>query len=582
MMDLRRTTVKIYHGVKGEPNTVYLGTGVIIQPEFVITAKHVLTDRTGKEVKHQQIFIESSYGAFSDGGPQSIQLPCCHPEADFALLRLHGRAVADSCAWLAEDDAPLAEGLEVTLCGSRGAGVEKLKARISNYAGVWDLNVIDQSVFPGFSGGPVFFGQRLVGLIVRDDQRRTYTLPIKRMREFIQQHVSLSEFYHSLQPICDADVTWLKRLLARIEIPKDVAEFVFSRVAANSPFSLAVPGARLFDQHLDWLSKMDNRAGDSPFLVYLGACGIRTRFNKKLQPDARAQLEQWISATAERIGISATTLHERIAVILEPTPAAGHAVLFIKVEPQRDQVYPAYLIDVWVGSGDPLDECRHDQVTVAALGDVVRQAIDTAYRLRRRDGTRDVAPFWVEFILPLELFGWNPNQVCLPGDLTLSERHPVVLRSWERHYEWPDMSTTDDADPYAWLERCASLPEHKFMEHHVCCVSDDTELEALKKQLCDEVWALIAPCPRCGIHGLVYDTLLAALHAGLPYILWPMVPDLDQPPIIAWLCAHEYQHYPERMHRKRQNRESAWRDLALLWDDPSEDLPISNPLRQPT
>ena len=351
MAELRHVVVRIMRGVEGGSNSDFLGTGIVIAPRLVITAKHVLENsETRQFFPHQEIFLRSDFDAWPEGGPQGIQEPIFHPEMDIALLTL-GRISGLECwAETASNNQEIQIGQEVEVHGYShiGAGLEILRANISSYGGGWNLFSCNAPGRGGFSGGPVFCDRTLVGIITRVEAGITHFLPIGSLRPFLERHVTLIDLDRRLRPITDRDNDELKQLLASLEIPDDVAETFFHKLVKDSPFHKKSDGQRLFDQFLDWLAKSYNRGNVSPYLVFLGACQKRAKFDHNLNKDLLAQFHKWLENAIIRVRISQESLDTQIQNLLTPIKDTL-AILSIKVAPnQEDVTQSSYLMNAWV------------------------------------------------------------------------------------------------------------------------------------------------------------------------------------------------------------------------------------------
>ena len=99
----------------------------------------------------------------------------------------------------------------------------------------------------------------------------------------------------------------------------------------------------------------------------------------------------------------------------------------------------------------------------------------------------------------------------------------------------------------------------------------------MNRKLRGEVWALIAPCLEGEHKERARRVLLAGLCEGLPFMLWPLVSNLEggdkRKTLLQWLVATRHQDWPELMYGARCEGHRDWLDLALLWDDPRHPAP---------
>ncbi|MEV0990615.1 hypothetical protein [Streptomyces sp. NPDC049949] len=198
-MDPRRLTL-IRGGTVGQRRSV--GSGYLIAPRLVLTARHVLVNANTGEFWPE---IRVSVGHPSDGDtvPAKAELLWDHPEGlDVALLLTeHAVDVPGTVRWgRPAGTAPLPyEGLGFPLAAAGDArDAEHLRGILPPLSGSRDLYVLDQDPEPasrvdgrkawgGASGAAVFCNDHLVGVVVRDDQsygnRRLRALPVRAFFE---------------------------------------------------------------------------------------------------------------------------------------------------------------------------------------------------------------------------------------------------------------------------------------------------------------------------------------------------------------------------------------------------------------
>jgi len=612
MTDLSHSVVRIWHGVPGEAGATPRGTGVIIAPGLVMTARHVITETPGhasqpRQIPKERINLTSDFGAFVRGGPQGVREPILppDPDVDLALLPLLFPSPIAQCAEIAAQEPDLRDSPEVRFCAyaQPGKGVDPKTAHICSYAGAWHRYVLDVEPQPGNSGGPVYWRGRLIGIVTTMLEGETLVQPLDEpVRDFIRRNIVQDPVYQRIS-ITSWHVQELMGLLAGLPepVPPDVVAELFPRAAKEVTLPETTADRSPFGRCLAYLAQRYNGPSEAPFLVFLAACRKRADLDHRLSAEDLDALERWQEAARERVAMAPETLAVQVRAVLEPPQDRRPAILFIKIEPNLldpDQTW--YFLHSWLGywervtEGDrPCDEHLHfDPLELPPLREDEHQSprhgmdrvalvegVCTAVKAGRRKLYKErlTKTLHVELVLPQSLFDWNPKAVETRPDKSLLASYPVVLRSWERNYPWWEDPFGGEGDPDDWEKKCTALPAHRLMPHHVWREEVAQEGDDLNRKLRGEVWALIAPCLEGERKERARRVLLAGLCEGLPFILWPLISNLEgrdkHETLLQWLVATRHQDWPELMYGARCEDHPDWLDLALLWDDPRHPAP---------
>jgi hypothetical protein len=163
----------------------FLGTGTIVSFDgLIITAKHILFS-TNELTSGIPNFRSTVNIEFKDWAKKGVaDLIAVHPYLDIAILKLRQ---APASAIPAEIAVALDKKDSLIVVGNRqgyGSGSGSQLYQVMN-AGIDEMDrdghiAIDRNVEKGFSGGPAFKDDKLVGVVEYHDGNRSYVVPIER------------------------------------------------------------------------------------------------------------------------------------------------------------------------------------------------------------------------------------------------------------------------------------------------------------------------------------------------------------------------------------------------------------------
>jgi hypothetical protein len=589
----------------------FLGSGVVIAPSLVITAKHVLARNPEVWPPEQlfppsEVFIHSDQGAFGGGWPAVWEVtPHPNPQIDLVLLRV-GEVEDQPAAFADQPLTSLPHDADLLLHGYSDCSVKcaSLSVRLVTRGPAFGLDYLDRPAEEGYSGGAVSLDDRLIGIICRSTRGQALVQSFdRRVLDFIEQHVCLDRL-HRAQPISAPHLTELRRILAQLPAPPpaEVVQMLFSRIL-RSAATLAPKGNQgLFDAALEDLQKRHHGPDEAPLLLFLQACREHEDFDAFLSDQALADLTAWQQDAINRVGMHPELLRARVAAALNPPAGSPPPTLVLKLEPRLDLVAESYLLNGWWGYGDtgaaaaeaspPMEfdrlpdqddtstsEYAEDAVERDGLGDAVAARIARAFDAIRPDRAHDLPR--LEIVLPLALLDWRPRQVRTRPSVCLTEDYPVILRSWERHCRWPMLDRRENPEtPGGWSKRSDALRDGRLTQAHVLPACEARKLtDDLRRHLNRrrQHWAMIAHCPQADEREAIRQQLHDGLCEGLPLLLWPLVGKLDtasfHDDLLAWLCGTPHAGLPELLHEARCNPHPDWQDLAVLWDDARRRIP---------
>jgi hypothetical protein len=171
-----------------------LGAGIALnQQGLILTAKHVVLDNQVSDQKISLYFAEAKV-VFHDFPRDSYNadLVAVHPFLDLAVLQAKGKFQAPFATEIEEDPASLdgCKGESVTIIGHvqspRETYVED-RAQIDEVDRQGYL-ILNRLVPTGTSGGPVFLGQRVIGVVSNTGSfGKSYIVPISRAVNYLSQ-----------------------------------------------------------------------------------------------------------------------------------------------------------------------------------------------------------------------------------------------------------------------------------------------------------------------------------------------------------------------------------------------------------
>jgi hypothetical protein len=583
-----------------------IGSGVLIAPGLVLTARHVVRPRDANG--HEHPFEPTDISVAGDSiGVNGIGVAdlIIHNTRDLAILRLD--RTDPSAAWvelsLDPPAMPLDTEVDVYAYWDPGKGFSRKRARVASYSGKYRLFLIDTEAHSGNSGGPVFASGHLVGLVSTRDDGECWFLPLDRETVgFVYRETVLREVYSQL-PISGVHLSELKDLLADVgedPVPSQIAVPLFARLMGDAIRPQPTGNQTYFDACLQGLRRYHHK-GDDRLLVFVAACRKRAKLDQRLRTEKRTALEEWLSGALKRANLSKSALDARVEAVLDPATDSSEGLILVRVARNLLAVEPVYLLDAWTAEREllavdtpevrpgicyrPLDLPR-EPVPFAQLGEHLGEAVSAGRARLRETLGREVWPR-IEVVVPTDLLHWDLGGAEVNG-AAVTSAYEVYLRCCERHY--PELT-----DPLpvgalrAWKERCESLDTlgvERLESWQLCCVDQVTDPEALAKLLADDrqLWSLVGERPggsntRGGRH------LIAGLRAGLPYMIWPLSKGLDTKEIRTnlkdWLVHRPHREWPTRLRKARSDDHPDWVHLALLWDHRDRLVPPFSPAHPP-
>ncbi len=606
-MDSRELAVVwIWHGVPGDygrtvKRPIPIGSGVLIAPGFVLTAAHVIAPRDREGVEHSidadQIWIQSLAGAFARSGGTGIAKPILAPKIDLALLPL--KIEAESGAWVELPRAPVAltrdTPLEAFAYWDPGVGLAHKEAQVAAVSGKWRSLLIDADAHPGYSGGPVFCGHRLVGLVVsRQPGGDSWVMPLDANAcDLVYGNSAVGQVYLG-RPISGLHLAQLGEILRELDdpVPSGIAKTLLTRLFEREQPPQPRHDQTDFEACLQLLAQKQRR-NESPLLVFLEACRQLADLDRRLSEEARKALDAWMGATMARARLSLEQIRAKVEEVLTPSNDTQDGLILIRIVPDLDATGGRYKLDAWAAGRDgpstdasarrflPLD-LPHGSIGFASLTEHVKDAVRAGRDYLWARLGREVWPR-IEVLVPSDLLGWDLGEVML-DEGPLPRVHEVIMRCSERHYP----RLTDPRakiNAFSWKQRWELLPRSvlpRLLPSKICRVDDFDCIEDIEKRLSEDspnpnLWTWIGEIPgREGERG--WQSLLAGLRAGLPYMLWPEVEGIDsrqaRDALVEWLVARDHEQWPERLLKARCTDHEAWLHLALLWDRPDRSVPL--------
>lgn len=343
-----------------------------------------------------------------------------------------------------------------------------------------------------------------------------------------------------------------------------------------------------------YLAATDNRIGVPPghcrngWHVFVHLAGANTPPNRlppylvflallawKLDPRTQQHVQQWSRRRVFGWGRIAELARIQPGIPARRTNRTTVLIIQFERAPDGPDIFHARWWCQWDSTVDrflPGEPCL---VHRSDLGSFVARAV-AAFETELRDLSSEVM---VEFIVPMDLFGFAADQVLLEAESVapkvLVMDYPVVLRSLDRlrNPHWHRR----------WHRRWASLvdgPAHVGV--HWSSVRDgDVELvELVELTLSSDerlTTVVLSEPPDAGRRGSV--EMIVALRTGLPGIIWHRGSEPSDEAVEALrrlVSATPLRDLPRRVHdlrltalRDTRNPEHPGRRLGLVWDDPN-------------
>ncbi len=188
-MDLSDIIVSLWDGLPNQGT--FLGSGVCIAPDKVLTAKHVICPASGKEVPANR--IKAGMVRRDPGMP--IKSLHHYPDRDITLLNLiqpHNKTQA-GC----NSNVTLKQGMVVELLGydnsPSGGDTKRFQSTLSIWAepDSWKFHTQPSH---GMSGGAVLWDGELVGIIQAksDSQNAGIMIPLSAIHDFLAANLQLA------------------------------------------------------------------------------------------------------------------------------------------------------------------------------------------------------------------------------------------------------------------------------------------------------------------------------------------------------------------------------------------------------
>jgi hypothetical protein len=593
-----------------------VGTGYLIGPRHVLTARHVITPER-KDVACEVHPLEAAGSAATPLGrlrrPQAMdaRVGWMSRKHDLAVIEIAGgksiRGIPAGTVTLGcvpRDADPLP-------CIGRGfpkaAGADErvVRGRLSWVRPEWRFDMDVENTPPanwedwaGFSGTAVFVGDSLVGVIRTVDGHwsggKLEATPV----EYLQEEKALVRYFaHARQEVvyvslprrqeprivrglvAQAHLEDLLHALPEGTLPGDLLTEIYRNCL---PPTAAVRGDRSVRGIVTHLAEMPMPRDEKPLPLFRFVRDLADR-----HPGARARLESWLQTMEQaypelpRVALDAPPRSHRyfVAVILD-----ADAVM---VE-GGSGIGRIASIRVWKeGETQPLqggwDPDR--PVTLAEVhAELVRQLDTLQEQLAQRSAGRGATEIIVEFCLPHALLAepvdeW-PVIDAWETPQPLGAAYPVVLRDRERR--------AGNLLDQRWLERWSRLEQHPPLSIEQLYWLEEGEGDA--RALFDMLVRPVVADPHVCI-GLCFtvaedwlrrqprqDFLSAAWLAGLPAAIWfrtsPGGP-VDVKRLFGDLMKGALIHeLPRRLWELRRGAGDDSRtrnrriDISLVWDDP--------------
>jgi hypothetical protein len=383
--------------------------------------------------------------------------------------------------------------------------------------------------------------------------------------EFLERDDLLSVLQEFSQPISPDEIHELKQILKSVNISDEQARAFYEQLSDNSTLPKYLQGG-LFIFLLDYLAKKsctprDNKA---PLLEFLERC------NFLIDEPVQAKLREWKNRVALNLGIDLDAIRAKIKPTHSPEKIQTVPVLLIKIEPNlvNEEVFKvkAWLFKNKEWKPQQIEEKNYiNNEFNAFIKKFLNQVIiklGTAKHLT------------VEIILPLKWFDWNINELPFQQgktEVSLCRNFPLVIRSLERLYE------DDYVYPRSLLESkwndelCATRLLTDAEAHWICCEHDycKTTLENL-----EPTKVLLALIPFANERDKMFDSLNTMLDAGIPFAFWALQEPKQVENLREQISRLLKQYAPENWLEKilqcrKQDLESCWHNINLLWDNPN-------------
>jgi len=582
----KRAIVRIWHYSFGGKK--FLGTGSLIAPGYVLTAKHVLQNTKKIYFSNLEIILTSDTGAFEDGGERRIEAfnrqALMHPEMDVIVLPLVTLEPGATPITLASrDDLKKLELPTVTIAGfsQPNGNLEAPEIKITGFLGKQNTYVAHTAIAKGFSGGPVLFEQKLIGIAYAKDDAHTYITPLHSFYDFIEGYVETNNNYIHLRTITPLELTELKKIVQHFRISNEKALFYFSKVVPDSiqkPPEDCHDGIDLFSCCLELLADKKYEPPDqAPLLEFLEYC--HPQFKANFHPKLIDELTVWKNKVTQRLEIKLETIREKINK-KNPISDEEPPVLLVKIEP-KVETDDQFLVKAWMyrdGAFKP-ENIQEKAYNRKGLEDLLKTFIPQAIRpINAHATTRNLI---IELVLPQELFDWNPNEINLKFgaiERMLGTVYPVIIRSFDRIYDINYSIVIPE-----WIthwQTCCNLEvlqdEHIYDVDESCCVKN------LVKEL-NKLEILLTLFPAISQVDKLKELLGVAISMGLPFALWPLRQQEDcaqlRAEIYRLFCCQKIPKWLTELRDYRKTKSSCWNNFSLLWDNP-ERLPPDAPCEQ--
>jgi hypothetical protein len=269
------------------------------------------------------------------------------------------------------------------------------------------------------------------------------------------------------------------------------------------------------------LSESGNLERVAEFLVHLAASE-----EEPLRTDLRNWAQPFLAGRFEHV---------------EQAAEAVSAHLFIDIELEQTASGAEHKVVAFLRRGSRTLYSWPSQTCARAGLDRVIDAITF-------DAEKVVKEFFVQLLVPREMFGWTPHNIPVDGD-PLGTYFPVALRWRERLHEMPRTRYKE------WIERAEEIRRHVETGCKGCQWMDLTDgtpglLGFLRPEL---------------------ETVRQRVKDGAPFAVWPVSDPADVECLrtdvdkIAGDC-RPFDELPAVLRKKRYDRKAP--DITLFWDDP--------------
>ncbi len=435
--------------VRGRPAEP-IGSGVLIAPGLVLTARHVVRPRDAEG--HENPFAPPDISVVGDSiGVDGIGVADLipHDTKDLAILPLD--RADPSAAWvelLLEPPAVFLDTeVDVYAYWDPGKGFSGKRARVASDSGKYRLFLIDTEAHSGNSGGPVFTGGHLVGLISTKDDGECWFLPLDREAVgFVCSETAIRKVYSQL-PISGVHLSELKELLAHLgedPVPSQITVRLFARLMGHAVLPQPTGDQTCFDACLQGLRRYHHK-GDDRQLVFVAACRILAKLEQRLPAEKRTALEEWLSGALKRANLSKSALDARVEALLNPATDSSEGLILVRIVRDLLAVEPFYLLDAWTAEREllavdtsevrprncyrPLDLPR-EPIPFTQLVEHLGNAVGAGRARLREAFGREVWPR-IEVVVPTDLLHWDVGGAEVNGAVVSSARE-VYLRCCER------------------------------------------------------------------------------------------------------------------------------------------------------